>query len=429
MRRIRILHTADWHLGHTLLGHGREYEHASFLGWLLDRCADEDVDVLIVAGDVFDGRSPSGAAQAAYFGFLAALRTRCPHLEVVIVAGNHDSPSRLASAGPVLGMLGVHVVGAASPHETSALSLSLVTRGGPIGVVAVPFVRPSDLADVGDGLDTARVERAVSELYAAVTATTRAAVGTRAPLVATGHAHLRGAVLSPKSERLLFGGEAGSIDRAIYGDDLAYVALGHLHLAQDVGAERALAPRVRYAGSPIPLALVESSYAHSVSLVELEGEALSCVRTIEVPRFVEMLSIGGEDLPSLLERLEALPRATDLDPRRHAWLEIKLALGPEARVASVRAEIERAVSGRAVRLVRSAIEAPASMPPPEREGLDLAEVDVREVVRRRWSELGEGPLTAAHERALGRVLLRATQTIDDARAQRAADRAGSGELA
>ena len=444
MRPIRILHTADWHLGHTLLGHGRDHEHASFLAWLLDRIVEQEIDLLIVAGDVFDGRSPSGAAQAAYFGFLASLRSRAPGTEVVIVAGNHDSPSRLSSAGPVLGMLGVQVFGAASPEGSPrALALSVRTRsGGSVGVAAVPFVRPSDLRGVGDGLDPQRVEAALAALYRDVVDEARSLAGPGRPVIATGHAHLRGAVLSPRSERLLFGGEAGAIDRAIYPSELTYVALGHLHLAQDVGmrdlgdpdgtASKSGGPRVRYAGSPIPLALVEAEYAHSVSLVELEGDALARVTPVEVPRFDAMQRITAQDLDDALACIAQLPAASDLDPRAFPWLEVRVRLEGGARVGAARARIQDALTSRAARMVRLAVEeseaGPSTLAAAEGVGR-LSDLDVRDVVRRRWAETGRAPLTAAHERALGTALLRAMQTVDEARQRREADRESGGELA
>src|SRR5262249_60409810 len=100
---MRPLHTSDWHLGHTLRGEvTREYEHAAFLAWLLDTCVREAADALVITGDVFDTATPPASAERMWFEFLAAVRRARPAMDVVAIAGNHDSPARLgaASSGP-----------------------------------------------------------------------------------------------------------------------------------------------------------------------------------------------------------------------------------------------------------------------------------------------------------------------------------------
>lgn len=97
---MRVLHTSDWHLGQTLHGCSRAHEHAAFFTWLEEVLVEEEVDALVVAGDVFDVANPAPAAQTAYYRLLARLRSRLPELDVVVVGGNHDSPERLdAPAG------------------------------------------------------------------------------------------------------------------------------------------------------------------------------------------------------------------------------------------------------------------------------------------------------------------------------------------
>jgi exonuclease SbcD len=431
MGRIRIIHTADWHLGHTLLGQGREHEHACFLRWLTEQIASNAIDVLVVAGDVFDGRSPSGPVQAAYFGFLAGLVKRAPQVQVVIVAGNHDSPSKLASTGPVLGMLGVHVIGAALPGASpSDLSLVLKTERGPVGIAAIPFLRPSDLR-VGDGLDPRRVEAAMASLYDEVVRTTREAIGRDAPLLATGHAHLRGAALSLESERMLFGGEAGAVGAEIFPADCAYVALGHLHLAQTLGAGSggdASPPVVRYSGSPIPLAFAEKDYRHSVSLIELEGPRMLGVRELVVPRTVAMESLSGSSVDEVLVAIEALPSSKELPREVHPWLAVRTPIEAGVRVGEVRARIEAALSGKAARLVRLALDRPDVEGTSEAAPTALAHHDVRSVVHGRWDEVRQAPLPDAHRTALELAVSRAEQTVADTRQKREADRLGSGEL-
>src|SRR6185436_14788764 len=109
---VRIIHTSDWHLGHTLRGEvTREYEHQQFLRWLLETCVAERADALLITGDVFDSATPTAAAERMWFEFLAAARRARPAMDIVAIAGNHDSPARLGAASSVLRELGVHVVG------------------------------------------------------------------------------------------------------------------------------------------------------------------------------------------------------------------------------------------------------------------------------------------------------------------------------
>ena len=92
---MRILHTSDWHLGHTLHGLPRDHEHAAFLGWLRRVLQAEEIDVLLVSGDVFHTANPSALAVSTWYGFLSRVVRENPALQVVVVAGNHDSPARL----------------------------------------------------------------------------------------------------------------------------------------------------------------------------------------------------------------------------------------------------------------------------------------------------------------------------------------------
>jgi len=449
MGTLRILHTADWHLGHALAGHGREAEHQAFLAWTIDLALAREVDAICVAGDVFDGRAPSGAAQALYFGWLAELRRRLPDVPVVVIAGNHDSPSRLAAAGPVLGMLGVRVVGAAAPERPPAeLALRLDTRRGSLAVAAVPHVRPSDLRGVGDGLDPERNRAALRRLFGEVAGEARA-LAPGAPLLVLGHAHVQGAVLSPRSERSLFGfgaaaaasggrdggADAGAIELGTFPVEAAYVALGHLHLAQTVSGPTT----VRYAGSPIPLALAEAGYRHSVSLVEI-GPGGAAVEEVRVPRTVEIVRLVGPragmgaamgesdalELDEVLARLAALPAAQSAPRSRHPWLEIRVQLG-DRRAPALRASIEEALAGRAARLVRLAIETEARSVEGPRSVAELGELEPREVIRRRYEELRGAPMPSAHAQALDGVLARALAEVDEARAaaQDAAGQRGS----
>src|SRR6478672_2359702 len=118
---MRLLHTSDWHLGHTLKEVAREHEHAAFLAWLLDACDREEPDALVITGDVFDSATPPATAERMWFELLAAARRRRPAMDIVAIAGNHDSPARLGAPSAILRELGVHVVGGLPRTQDGAL--------------------------------------------------------------------------------------------------------------------------------------------------------------------------------------------------------------------------------------------------------------------------------------------------------------------
>ena len=99
---MRLLHTSDWHLGQSLHNFERHYEHQRFLDWLLDTVVSERADALLIAGDIFDNANPSSASQKQLYRFLQRARERVPHLNLIVIAGNHDSPGRLEAPGPLL---------------------------------------------------------------------------------------------------------------------------------------------------------------------------------------------------------------------------------------------------------------------------------------------------------------------------------------
>jgi len=389
---MRLLHTSDWHLGHSLHGVGRDREHAAFLAWLADTVVREACDALLVTGDVFDGSNPPAEAERMWFGFLADVRAKRPGLDVVVIAGNHDSPARLGAAAPLLGAHGVRVVtGTADP------AAAVVELAGAV-VAAVPFLRPMDLPRDADPTD------AVRTVYGAVLAEARARRGGR-PLVATGHLFVTGCTPSILSERRIISGGQEAVPVEVFSDDLAYVALGHLHRAQRVGGRE----HVRYAGSPIPLATAEADYRHQVVIADLHGDAPAAVRTIDVPRTVEVIRVprhGAATVDEVVAALAALPGLDpDEDPALRPYLEVAVALArPEPRL---RAQIEDAVAGKRPRLVkitathtgdgRALADAVA--------GVALADLDPRDVFARRWQR--------DHEAAPSPALLAAFDALVD----------------
>ncbi len=148
---MKILHTSDWHLGRSLYGRKRYEEFRHFLDWLIDTIEQEQVDMLLVAGDIFDTSIPPNYAQELYYHFLHKVSaTHCQH--VVIIAGNHDSPSFLSAPAALLRVLNVYVVGSAMEDHRDEVIVLRDKADQPLAIVcAVPYLREKDIRSVESG--------------------------------------------------------------------------------------------------------------------------------------------------------------------------------------------------------------------------------------------------------------------------------------
>jgi exonuclease SbcD len=399
---MRIVHTSDWHLGHQLHGVSREREHAAFLGWLADVCEREAADVVLITGDVFDGSNPPATAQAAYYGFLAEIAARRPDVQVVVIGGNHDSAARLEAPSPLLSRLRVRVVGALPRRADDPAQIDwarAVIQVGGACVLAVPFLRVGDLAAAGAGDDPTAAIRA---LYAAGVEVARAQAN-GAPLIVLGHLHVSGAEASALSERRILLGGAEAVTSDLFPADAAYVALGHLHKPQRIGGRE----QMRYAGSPIPLAMNEAEYRHQVLVVDLGAEVR--VRPIEVPRTVELVRVprrGAAPLEEILPVLAAMePEDGHHDLRPYLEVHVRL----DRPLPQLRGQIEQALEGKRPRLVKITVEraGDGAALGDATPGIALADLAPRDVLLRRWRRDHEGEppaaLIAAFDELVARV--------------------------
>lgn len=352
---LRLLHTSDWHLGHDLHGHDRAFEHELFLDWLIDTCYENAIDALIVAGDIFDSANPPARAQAMYFRFLAKLRVRCPQIEVVIVGGNHDSAMRLDAPLPLLAAMNVHVVGgiAMLPNrhlDFDRLCRPLSDREGNIKAwcIAMPYLRPSDLPKISEGAEDPLIE-GVRVLYQELFQHARSLASKDQAILATGHCYMAHTKISELSERKVLRGNQHALPADIFPEDIAYVALGHLHRPQKVGPREA----VRYSGSPLPLSLAEQHYPHQVVMIHLEGPQMRQAEAIRVPRAVAILRLPEKPGPmeAVLRCLSELPDFEPSQDLRHLpYLEVQVLL--EKPQPGLRQKILSALEGKAVRLAK-----------------------------------------------------------------------------
>lgn len=377
---MNILHTSDWHLGHSLFGRRRHEEFRRFLDWLLETVHRERVDVLVMAGDVFDSALPGNPAQAAYYGFLRRLMTGGGCRHVVIVAGNHDSPAFLDAPAALLSAMDIHVTGRAREPEEETLLLRGPDGSPELIVSAVPFLRDRDLYRACDGDDPEerdrRMAEGMKEHYA------RAAEQVRRlreehgdlPALATGHLFAAGGLTAPDDGvRDLRVGSLGQVPADVFPDDFDYVALGHLHLPQKVNGRE----HIRYSGSPLPMGFNETGRRKEVCLLSLEGRRVS-YRRVDVPVFQRLEKVEG-DLPALERRLEELSRCGE-----SVWAEV-MYTGTEP-VPDLRERVEAyATGGLELLRIRNArsLEGGLDADP---EDADLEDLGVEDVFERRLRE-------------------------------------------
>ena len=350
---LRLFHTADWHLGHCLHGVSRQLEHQRFLDWLLLELQNKQADALIVAGDIFDSANPSAAAQTQLYEFLVKARTQLPALNIVLIGGNHDSASRLDAPSSILNALGVTVVGGLIREDGAInwdrLLVPLTNATGDIKVWcgAMPFLRNADLPSEQD--DEPLIS-GVKALYAQLFGELQAKATQDEALILTGHCYMVNGCVSELSERKILGGNQHALPVELFPEDIAYVALGHLHLAQKVGTNE----HIRYSGSPIPLSFDESHYLHQVLQVDIKkGQPVETV-ALKIPRSIELLRIpNSKDFAGLLdvlEQLELMVFDEDLPLEQRPFVELRIKL--EKPEPGLRQQVEDVISKLPVRLLK-----------------------------------------------------------------------------
>ncbi|AEA69570.1 MULTISPECIES: exonuclease SbcCD subunit D C-terminal domain-containing protein [Pseudomonas] len=352
---MRLFHTSDWHLGQNLHGQERDFEHACFLDWLLRQLTHEKPDVLLIAGDIFDTVNPPVKAQERLYDFIVSAHEQNANLTIVMIAGNHDSGSRIELPAPLMRRLRTHALGRVlwlddGQLDVERLLLPLPDAKGKVKAwcLALPFLRPAEVTGAQLGDDYLRGIGQVHEWLIAA-ANNKRKKGQA--LIAISHAHMAGGSVSEDSERSLIIGNAEALPASLFGPSISYVALGHLHKPQKVNGEE----RIRYSGSPIPLSFSEIGYQHQILDITLDGEALVKVEPRLIPRAVNLQRLGPAPLADLLVQLKDLPDIDLLaDVQRQPWLEVRVRL--DEPQPDLRHQVETALQGKAVRLVRIAAE-------------------------------------------------------------------------
>lgn len=310
---MKIIHTSDWHLGQEFYSYDRSEEHESFLRQLCDIIRAEQPDALVVSGDIYHNATPSNAVMRLFTDHLDAIRQACSDMQVVVIAGNHDSASRLEISSAVWKHLGVHIIGRLERDEDGNINFDRhiipISRKGYI--VAIPHIFPQNYPLLEEY--TPREERQ-SHFLQAMNQRLNELNREGWPVVVAAHWAISGSDMT--GHDLTRGNmDYTNIHDIAIGFD--YLALGHIHCPQNIDNGRA-----RYCGTPIPVSFDEN-YPHSVSVVTLSAsDGKPDIRTISIdnPWPLRTLPKEAVTFDEAMEVLSALPD----DRKEYIRLHVKI---------------------------------------------------------------------------------------------------------
>ncbi|EMH6306298.1 TPA: exonuclease subunit SbcD [Proteus mirabilis] len=319
---MRIIHTSDWHLGQYFFTKTRAQEHQQFLDWLLAQIREQQVDAVIVAGDIFDAGSPPSYARELYNRFVVAIRdTQC---QLIILGGNHDSVATLNESKSLLACLNTTVI--ANVHtETPQAPIILYQKNHTPGALlcAIPYLRPRDMINSKSGQSGADKQGALKEAIAdyyqrqyQAALDLRKQLNVNIPIIATGHLTTIGASVSD-SVREIYIGTLEAFNATLF-PPFDYIALGHIHRPQCVNKSG----HIRYSGSPIPLSFDESAQQKSVCLIDFEQDKLAEMTLLPIPEFQLLRTLSGslQEIATQLEKLATQYNEMDTT----IWLDIEV---------------------------------------------------------------------------------------------------------
>jgi exonuclease SbcD len=316
---MKILHTADWHLGQSFYERDRLEEQRKFLDFLLEQIDSRQIDLLIIAGDIFDTANPPRAAEQVYYDFITRLY-QLKFCKAIIIGGNHDSAPHLDAPSSVLSNLNAHVVGSL-PETIDEAIFNFERHGKRVRIAAIPFLRDRDVrrAVERESFDEmeARTKAGIIQNYRAFA---DRCIETHLPnevLIATGHLTAVGGKLS-ESERSIHIGNLGSISADQFPAEFDYIALGHLHQPQTVGNHT----HIRYSGSPIPLSFSESPNKE-MRLLTIEDDYSLSQEPIPIPLNRRLLRMKGSADAIMLQIEKLIVGPNELAP----WIEVTVTQG------------------------------------------------------------------------------------------------------
>ena len=345
---MKILHTADWHIGQRLHERSRLDEHKQFLNWILDTIQEHQIELLLVSGDIFDTSLPSAEATNLYYRFLYRLFDETDAY-AVITAGNHDSPRHLEAPREFLEMGRIYVVGLSG--KAADCVFPFPPDDPRVMVAAVPYLSETELPHVSYETEIEKSER-YRERLKSFYADCVDAMPAELPKILMGHLFVQGGKISDSERNVQIGGATATYAND-FPDGVDYVALGHLHRPQTI---RGTDYPIRYSGSPIPLRFNEADYSKQIYLLELSDDGtLALDETIEVPVFKELCTVEGDENSILWE--------AETGTWDGKYIQVKLKLN--RLTVGIGDKIRQAFSERGGEVLSVEVELPEATPGPQ----------------------------------------------------------------
>ncbi len=350
---VRFFHTSDWHLGQFFYNHSRQYEHEQFLVWLLEQIKEKQPHALLIAGDIFDVINPASSAQKQLYQFLADAHDLAPHMQTLMIAGNHDSGYRIEQVEPLLEKYNAKTVGVIHKNNEGSIDLDRLlipihneNKNIIAWCLALPFLRPAEITGLNE--HTTNSQNAIAYVHQQLISAAKQRKTDDQALILMSHAHMQGGETSDSERPIIIGNEE-ALSTALFDDVIDYVALGHLHKPQKVGQEY-----IRYSGSPIPLSFSEINYKHQIVEITIDpsknDESRFDYEAIAIPRSIKLHKIKGE-LNEVFTQLKALASGEidDIDQREYVDIEYYTHVPPQP---NLRQQFEDALPPNRYRLVR-----------------------------------------------------------------------------
>lgn len=295
---FKIIHTSDWHLGQNFYGYDRSEEQADFLRQLVDIVRQQQPDALLVSGDIFHTAAPSSAAVTLYVNAMLDIHNACPKMAIVVIAGNHDSASRLQCDSRLWELAGVRVLGGIARDSEGLADLDRhIIHVKDKGIVAaVPFAYPASFPLVND--EHVGSDQRQPVYFQSLLDHVNAQNPAQLPVVLMAHLAVNGSDFTGHEVGMMECVEVG-----VLGNGYDYAALGHIHRPQDVSE------RARYCGTPLAVSFDEQ-FEHSVSIVEIDAHgSMPRVTTERIENIKPLRTIPAGppvDFEAALEQLQVL---------------------------------------------------------------------------------------------------------------------------
>lgn len=303
---MKILHTSDWHIGKQLHKYDLSEDLDLFFAWLIAYIKTENIDVLLVSGDIFDQANPSQAAYKQYYDLLKNLISL--DCKIILTGGNHDSPTVLNAPAELLKAFDISVTGGAT-EELTDMFVTVGKNNEKIVVATIPFLKDRDIRkSVAGETYATKIEQIKSGLrtYFSNVNAHYSKYYANEVFIVMGHLYVQGSELSESERDIQIGNQAG-IEANMFGDTPHYVALGHIHKPQVISQ----AQNIHYCGSPIPLSFSEKEDRKQINVITVENNSISKVDLVPVPKHRNLVTFEG-NLQEVAQKLNAYSEKTTL---------------------------------------------------------------------------------------------------------------------